>query len=379
MIMKKVLVVATVGCFFRFEISDIKILRDMGYEVHCASDFKSYEEHIAVKELKQMNDIVMHQIPFERSPLKKDNYFAYKKLIKLLDKERFDLVHCHTPVGGILTRIAANKYRKAGLKIIYTAHGFHFFKGAPLMNWIIYFPMEWFFSWFTDCLITINKNDYQNAIKCLHAKRVVYIPGVGIDVNKFSKTSVDRKKNRDTLGIPMDAFVLLSVGELSDTKNHQIVINALSKINNSDIYYLIAGSGSKEDDYKELIDKYSLNNRVKLLGQRDDIVQLCKIADCFVHPSIREGLGLAPLEAMAAGLPLISAYIGGIRDYTQNEVSGYCVNPRDVNEIIIAIERMYYDFEFRKMCAENNKIIVKDFDIQNTRKIMTKIYKEFDK
>lgn len=377
--MKKVLIVATVGGFLGFELNDIQILKEMGYEVHCASNFSFSMEHRAVIKLKEMQDVVLHQITFSRNPISKDNFIAYKEIKKLMRKENFSLIHCHTPVGGVVTRIAARKYRKKGTKVIYTAHGFHFFEGAPLKNWLLYYPIEWLCSWWTDMLITINTEDYKRGKNKLHAKEIAYIPGVGVDVKKFSSASINRKEKRQELNIPQNAFVLLSVGELANRKNHQIVINALGKIENNNIYYLIVGTGERESFYKTLIEKNNLKDTVKLLGRRDDIAQLCKMADCFVHPSIREGLGIAPLEAMAVGLPLISANVNGIRDYTEDGKSGCCVNPFDIDEMVAAINKMYSDSKFRDSCIFNNQEKVKKFDINETKKIMVDLYKRFDK
>lgn len=369
--MKRALFVATIGGFFGFERNDIKILQSMGYEVHiaanlCLSDF-------------QTDGIICHQVDFARTPWAKTNLNAHKQLKKLFNETHFDIVHCHTPMGGVLGRLAAKKYRKSGTKVIYTAHGFHFFKGAPLKNWLLYYPVEWLFAFWTDELITINKEDYARAQRHMHAKHVTYIPGVGVDLKKFSPKLLDEnaKKNKfDELGIEDDKFVLLSVGELQSRKNHIVVIDALSELKNSDIVYLIAGVGELHDHYQEVIDRNGMSNNIKLLGYRTDVSELCEIADCFVHPSVREGLGIAPLEAMACGLPLISADINGIKDYTEDGVTGCCVNPHSVEEMKKAILKMYENQDFREVCGKNNMQVVKAFDIENISRIMRYLYKE---
>ena len=367
--MKKALFVATVGSFLGFERNDIKILQNMGCEVHIAAN-------ISLSDF-QADGIICHQVDFARTPWAKTNLNAYKQLKKLFNETHFDIVHCHTPMGGVLGRLVAKKYRKADTKVIYTAHGFHFFKGAPLKNWLLYYPVEWLCAFWTDELITINKEDYARAQKHMHAKHVTYIPGVGVDLNKFSPKSPDEnaKKNKlHELGIDDDKFILLSVGELQSRKNHIVVINALSELKIPKIVYLIAGAGELHDHYQEIIDKNGMSDNIKLLGYRTNISELCEIADCFVHPSVREGLGIAPLEAMACGLPLISADINGIKDYTEDGVTGCCVNPHSIEEMKNAILEMYEDKAFRDECGKNNVRAVKAFSIENTGNIMRNLY-----
>lgn len=368
--MKKVLIVATVVRFLNFERNDIKILREMGYEVHCATNL--IDENERTKDI----EMIRHQIDFARSPFSRNTLVAYKQLKKLLQEEKFNLIHCHTPVGGILARLVARKYRKKGeLKVIYTAHGFHFFKGAPLKNWLLYFPIEWICSWMTDVLITINKEDYERARSCLCAKRVEYIPGVGLKVEHFLKCEVDVAEKRKKLNVDEDSFVILSVGELSSRKNQQIVIEALNRIKNNKINYLIVGTGELEEEYAKLIQRYKLIDNVRLLGNRRDIDELCKCANVFVHPSVREGLGIAPLEAMASGLPLIGSYKNGMKDYVEHMKTGIAIhNPMDVDEMVKAIMYVMENATFCKETSEYNKKCVLNYDIGNVEIIMRKIY-----
>lgn len=376
--MKKALVVATiVGFITSFEMNDIRILQEMGYEVHIATNMSDYGS-IKKLELLLATGVISHDIKFNRQPFSFGNVKAFKELIKLVGTERFDVLHCHTPVGGVLGRIAA--YCAGIPKVIYTAHGFHFYDGAPLKNWLLFYPIEKILSKYADVLITINKEDFYRASKNFYARKTVYIPGVGVDTKKFANCSVDKKKKRQELGIKPKDFVLLSVGELSSRKNQKIIIDALGKLKTDDdienIMYLAVGTGELRAEYERLIKEYGIEEHVKLLGYRTDIGELCKTVDCFVHPSVREGLGIAPLEAMATGLPLISASINGIKDYTKNGVSGCCVNPKSVIEMENAIRKMHSDISFRKTCGINNFKTAKKFDIQIADRIMKKVYSE---
>lgn len=373
----KALVVASIINFITgFEINDIKILKELGYEVHCAANYDEARED-RLNRLEELH-VINHQIDFSRSPLNKNNIKAYGQLKKLFAKEKYDLVHCHTPIGGVLSRMIGARYRKKGLTMIYTAHGFHFFDGAPLKNWVMFYPVEKCLSRFTDILITINKEDYNRASKHFHAKKVQYIPGVGLDTKKYETCTVDKDAKRAEVGIASQDFVLLSVGELQDRKNHAIVIEAFRNLKAKGridgLKYLIVGGGENKEKYQQLIEEYGLNDHVKLLGYRADIDELCAISDCFIHPSIREGLGIAPLEGMASGLPLLCSNVNGIKDYAENGVTGITFDPRNVNEVEDAIIKISSDASFREKCASNNVAVARKFDIENTAQIMRSVY-----
>ena len=388
----KVLIVASVASMIdQFNIPNIDILLSLGYEVDVATNFLrgstcSDEKIKSLLNLLDLKGVDCYQVDFDRNIT---NIKSISKSIKQIDKivlgksetinsnrhnsnSEYLFIHSHSPIGGVIARIIARKHH---LKNIYTAHGFHFFTGAPLKNWILYYPVERFLSHFTDVLITINQEDFNRAKSHFHAKETIYIPGIGVDTKKFCKCAVSKDQKRNELGIPSNTFVLLSVGELQKRKNQQLILEALKKIQNDKIIYLCVGKGEEEDNYKKFVDDNKLIN-VRFLGFRSDINELCIAADCFVHPSIREGLGIAPLEAMASGLPLISSYINGIRDYTSNRVTGFCIDPNSIDEMIDAINNMYLDESFRKECGENNKKIVKKFDLENTNAIMYELYKK---
>ena len=207
-------------------------------------------------------------------------------------------------------------------------------------------------------------------------KKLEYIPGVGLDTTKFETVAIDISKKRETLGIPNDAFVILSVGELSARKNHQVIINALHKLNNCKIYYLICGKGDRENELKEMIHGYGLDNRVFLLGYRSDINELNQIADVSAFPSRREGLGIAGLEAMAAGLPILTSDVQGIPDYSIDGVTGFNYDPMDVDGFASGIKTLFGDPALAKQMGSNNRQAVKKYDIENVNKIMRKIYND---
>jgi glycosyltransferase involved in cell wall biosynthesis len=299
---------------------------------------------------------------------------SYIMVKKLVEKKNYDIVHCHSPIGGVICRLAANKLRKNGLRVIYTAHGFHFFKGAPLKNWLFYYPVEKYLSRYTDILITINQEDYERAKRKFKAKKIEYVPGVGIDINKFQNVAVDKEKKRVELGIAKEAYVMLSVGELNENKNHSTVIRALKRVNNPNITYMICGQGPLEEKLKDLIKGLDLSSQVKLLGYRSDIPEILKVSDLFVFPSHREGLGLAAIEAMASGLPIITSNIHGIKDYSIDGVTGYSCSPNDFKGFASAIKKIISNQEKTKDFVRYNKERVIEFSDDRVLERMDTIY-----
>lgn len=370
--MKKVLFIATVvkKHINVFHIPYLKLFKEKGWEtcVCARNDYEQDEECIIPYCDKH------YDMPFERSPFKLNNLKVYREIRKLINKECYDIVHCHTPVGGVVARLATVFARKKGTRVIYTAHGFHFYKGAPLLNWLLYFPMEWICSFFTDDLITINKDDYNLACKYMHAKNTHYIPGIGFDYEKYNATEVISNNLRNEYGIPSDAFVVLSVGEVNKNKNHKVILDAINKIDNENIYYVICGAGNESDNLRKLANEYGIEDRLKLVGYQNNINEWLSMADIFAFPTIREGLGLAAIEAMAMGAPLITSNSGGICDYMWDNECGFSCKYDDVKMFARNIEILYNDAELRKCMGKNGKERAKQFDIKNVVRIMEKIY-----
>lgn len=364
---KKVLFVATVvkTHINVFHLPYLKMLKEMGYTTYVAAKNDFVNEPCVIPYCDNYVDV-----PFERNPLNKRNITAYRELKKLIDEEEFDIIHCHTPVGGALTRLAARKSRKHGTKVIYTAHGFHFYKGAPLKNWLLYYPAEKLCSYRTDVLITINKEDYALAKKKMKAKKIVYVPGVGIDLEKYSGVSVNKSAKREELGVPEKAILLLSVGELNKNKNHETVIRAIDKLKNKNIHYIIAGRGNKNDRLEEIIKELKLENQIQLLGYRTDVDELYAAADIFIFPSYREGLPVSLMEAMASGLPCVVSRIRGNTDLFDD--NSLMFDPHSVDECRNAIKKVLNsDMEaFGKIQREK----IEDFKLSAIMEKVKKIY-----
>lgn len=380
--MKKALMIASMASMLRnFNLNNIRLLRDLGYEVTLAANFRTEDSNSPEsiqKFRQQMNKegVLIRQIDFTRKIGNIKGHIKSYKQVQKLANENFDLVHCHSPICAAITRYV---FRRKPGKIIYTAHGFHFYKGAPLQNWLLYYPVEKWLSRYTDVLITINKEDYQRAKKKFHAKETKYIPGVGIDVEKIQAVQVDRVKKREELGIGKDDFLLLSVGELNKNKNHEVVIRAIAELRNPKIKYAICGKGPLKEYLEGLAEKLGVRNQLFLLGFRTDVIEICKSADVFVFPSKREGLGLAALEAMACGLPLITSNKHGINDYSQSGVTGYSCEPGDYRKISECISNMYSKKDsLQERYGGNNKKECIRYDIKNINYIMKSVYCKID-
>ena len=332
---QKALMTASVASMLdNFNRSNIKLLLEAGYEVTLAANFDAVEDSSPLSKLtafrKEMEALGCRviQIDFSRKIGNLPRQLKSYRQLKALAKEDFALVHCNSPICAAMTRLAFRKKRKNGTRVIYTAHGFHFFSGAPVRNWVLYFPVEWVCAHWTDILNTINREDYKRARKWLKAKKVVYLPGVGIDLDKFRPGSADREAVRRNLGIRENEKMLLSVGELSKRKNQAAVIRALKILKDdkkrdgtgtqmsgfTDLRYVLCGQGEAEAELKALAEKLGVADQVLFLGYREDVSELCQAADLFVFPSLQEGLPMALLEAIAVKTPVICSDIRGNRE-----------------------------------------------------------------
>ncbi|MCB6568172.1 glycosyltransferase family 4 protein [Eubacterium limosum] len=372
--MKKVLLVTTVSGFVpQFQMHNVNILQKMGYEVHYAANYNipSYGND---NNRLDGTGIVRHQIDFARSPYTKQTIIAYKQLKQLMKKNRFDLIHCHTPMGGALARLAAKNTNTK--PVIYSVHGFHFYKGAPIQNFLIYQTMEKYFAHYTDVLITTNHEDYQAAqkFKMKENGKVYFVPGVGIEVEKFKNLTLDKRKLRKNLGISEETIILLSVGEVIKRKNHETVIKAMEKLKRTDIVYLICGQGELEEKLKNLTDELGLQNKVKFLGYQE-ATPYYHMANIFLHPSYREGLSRALMEAMAVGLPIICSKIRGNVDLVDNK-GGRLIEVEEIDEYAKAILELSNNPKLRNNMSTYNLEKINQFDISNIDLMMEKIYKK---
>ena len=358
----KILYIVTVGGTIGFFKSLIKDLIDNGSVVDIACG-----EPERVPSCFNEWGCFVYPIDCSRLPIKNGNIKAIKQIKEIVEKEKYDIVHCHTPIAAAYTRLACKSLRKKNMvKVIYTAHGFHFYAGAPLMNWLVYYPIEKWLSRYTDVLITINNEDYFRAKKKFRAVRIEYVPGVGIDVDRFIPCTEGRERIRNEMGLSSERVVLLSVGELNDNKNHERVIRAIEGL---DITYVIAGAGYLKERL-ELIAK-ELKVDVRLVGYRKDVKDFYNAADFYILPSKREGLNVSLMEAMACGLPCLVGRIRGNVDLIEDSLGGCLFNPLNEKDIRLAIEK-----ELNNSCGQGayNRVKIKSFCMNRIIHAMKSIY-----
>lgn len=372
--MKKVLFVATVaGHITAFHIPYLKLFKEKGWETYVAAK----NDLSTNKKIDYCDHF--YEISIERSPFKLKNLKAMKELKEIIDKEHFDIIHCHTPMGSVVARLAARKARKKGTRVIYTAHGFHFYKGAPLINWLLFYPVEKWLSKYTDTLITINKEDYNLAKKKFNNRcyDIEYVPGVGIDTKKFDFKMTKKEKHelRKSLGLEDDDFVLIFPARLNKDKNQILLINFMEKNQNKKIKLLLPGPDEMNGFYDRIINNKKIKN-VLLLGYRNDIPQLLKISDLLVATSLREGFGINLVEAIFNEIPVIAVENRGHKEIIEDGKNGFIVNNslKDLEDkfYLLYNNRDLYD-NIKSYCKESSK----KFLLDNSLKLISGIY--FDK
>jgi len=377
---KKALIVTSVASMIdQFLMNDILVLKELGYKVHVAANFKKGNTNSQVQ-IKKMElrltemGVKYSHINFSRNVFNLlENYYSYVELNYIVKNKKIDLIHCHSPIGGVIGRVVAKKYNISSL---YTAHGFHFFKGSSVINWIAYFPVEYLLSKITKKIITINREDYYTALKYFNSEKIEYINGVGINLNEFSTTEITKESMRDELDIDRNCFLLLSVGELNKNKNHEVVIKSLQYLKEFNVQYAICGKGPLKESLVHLANELGVSNQVHFLGFRPDVKNIYSAADVYVFPSFREGLSVALMEAMASSLPVICSKIRGNTDLIQDGKGGTLIQDNDPSEYKRAIIKLYNEKSLRNNFANFNKQYIEMFDEEIVKESMREIYQK---
>lgn len=332
----------------------LKYFKEKGYEVHVATNGNETIPYCDVK----------HVVSFERSPLKLNNLKAIKQLKKIIEEEKFDIIHTHTPMGSAVTRLAAKYARKKyHTRVFYTAHGLHFFKGAPLKNWLLFYSVEKYLAKYTDTLILINQEDYELSKKKFgrRCKDIQYVPGVGIEEEKFNFQMTEKEKLdlRKSIGVGDDDFVMIYPAELNKNKNQIMLINSMKELikKYQNIKLLLPGKDSYDGYYQKIVKENHLEEYIKFLGYRKDIPKLLKISDLAVATSQREGLPVNIMEAMYVGLPIVATNCRGQRDLVQDKINGYLIDLEDQNGFTKSIEKIYLSNTSDNFGDESKKLI----------------------
>ena len=369
--MKKVLFTATVDShILQFHLPFLKLFKEKGYEVHVATNGNDEIPYCDVK----------HVVSFERSPIKINNLKAIGQLRKIINEEKFDIIHTHTPMGSVVTRLAAkNARKKYHTRVIYTAHGLHFFKGAPLKNWLVFYPVEKYLSKYTDTLILINQEDYNLCKrKFKKCKDIQYVPGVGIDEAKFDFEMSDKEKHdlRKSIGVKDDDFVIIYPAEISKRKRQIWLIETISNLlkKNSSIHLLLPGKDSLDGKCQELVKELNLEKQVHFLGYRKDIPKLLKISNLAISSSNQEGLPVNIMEAMYVGLPIVASDCRGNRDLVHNHVNGYLIGINDNASFSESIYKLYQSKLSNNNFSIESKNIIKEYLLDKIICIISNIY-----
>ncbi|WP_282937457.1 glycosyltransferase family 4 protein [Paenibacillus sp. RC67] len=340
----KILFCATMDYHFKaFHLPYMSWFKEQGWEVHVAANGQMELPYVDKK----------FDIPIQRSPFKLQNLEVYYRLKTIIDDNQYDMIHCHTPMGGVLARLAARKARKRGTKVLYTAHGFHFCQGASYINWLMYYPIEKMLSRYTDCLITINNEDYNLAVNHrFGADRIDLVHGVGVSTERFKPVGEqERILSRKRLGYTPDEFLMFYAAEFNKNKNQQLLIHALALIQDQVPHarLLLAGEGTLQEKCRELAAELGVAEKVEFLGYRKDISLLLPLCDVAVASSLREGLPVNIMEAMACGLPVIASANRGHSELIEDAVNGYIVNGQNRGEFAA---RMVELSKSRDLCAK---------------------------
>ena len=356
----------------QFHLPVMEMLQRNGDIVHVAAN-----DNLAEKNgLKLRFCDKYYQIPFQRSPKNKRNIEAYRSLKKIISIENYDVVVCNTPVVGILTRLACKKARINGTKVIYIAHGFHFYHGSPKKYWVIY-PIEKLFAdKYTDLLITINKEDYQRA-KNKFSCKVEHINGVGVRTERYHPaTFEERAEMREKEGLPSDSFVVLCTKELMFDNNQKTLLKAFARVRNNlkNPILLLAGNGPDEAILRQLTNELGLSDVVRFLGYRTDLERVVPAVDLVVSCSYREGMPLNIIEAMLCSRPVIASHNRGHDELIQDGYSGLLFDMMDDKTLSELIMRVAKNPLEAKKLGENAYKNIQEYTAEAVVNQMKKIY-----
>lgn len=369
----KVLLTATVQSHIcQFHRPLVKVLHEHGCEVHVAA-----RDNLAEKNGLKLDFVdKVYNIPFARSPKSTDNLKAYKQLKKIIKAEHYNVIHCNTPMGGIVTRLAARKSRKSGTKVYYTAHGFHFYKGAPKKNWLVFYPIEKFFSRITDVLITITNEDYQLANRKFHCQ-VEHIHGVGVNESRYFPVSKEKQFTlRVEMGYTQKQKIMLCVGELLPNKNQIMAIRMMRQIVKQfpSALLLLAGNGPEQQKLEQAIIESNLQNNIVLLGYCTWLEKYQKIADVVVACSKREGLPLNLVEAMLTANPVVASMNRGHRELIHDGKNGYLVEVGDYKEMANKVCLLLSEPQIREKISKEAVSYAKKYGETNVKRELHDIY-----
>ena len=375
--MKAIFVAAVGGFVPQFEMHDVRLLQRKGVEVHYAANFENPVYPLDLDELHS-EGIITHHINIQKSPARVlENLDATLRLRHIIQQEQIGLVHCHNLMGALVARLAS---LWSGRKpyVLYTTHGLYFYQGAPLWNWLLGFPLERVLARCTDRIITINREDRRRVDRfpLRNAGPKEQICGVGVDMERFRKRPERRASMRKALNIPPDAFHIVTAAELNRNKNQAVIIHAIAQLDDAGIYYSLCGEGPEKALLQALIERYGLCDRIRLLGYRNDMPDVLQSADCFAFPSVREGLGIAAVEALACSVPVVASDNRGTREYLRDGFNGIICRENKAEAFAEAIGNLRQSPELCKQLSQGCRESVAPFSVTEAERRMDEIYEE---
>lgn len=373
--MKKVLFVSNILAHIEaFHLPYLQWFRENGYEVHVMTNAQGKRAEYCDK---------LYDVGIARSPFSLKNIAALKKAKKIIHAEQYDIIHSHTPMGGVIGRLAAGKARKNGAKILYTAHGFHFYQGAPKVNWLLYYTMEKLLAKKTDCIITINSEDYNRAKAKFASQKteVQKISGIGVNLERFSPVSKEEKLELKKQYGYEGKFLLIYAAEFIHRKNHKFFIDAAGKLCKQcpNIKFLFCGKGELLDTVKAYAEEQGVSEYVDFLGFRKDMPVLYKMSDVLISASIEEGFGINIIEGMATGLPAVASIVRGHKEMVRNGENGYLFPTADKEQFCGYLHQLHTDFDLYSRLSAAAICTAHEFSIDNSLKQMETIYRKYEK
>lgn len=365
---KKIMMLATTdNMIWQFLLPHIKYLQDQGNTVECVCSKTGFW----FDELQNNYNLVCHEVNLPRNPLHPSIFKGWRQLKKLQKKEKYDLVYCQQPVGGVMGRMIAKKFK---IPCIYTAHGFHFFKGNSKIKNLLFGTIEKHYAKYTDALVTINQEDYEAALK-FKAKKVYKINGIGFDINKYKNPTIQKSEMKKQLGLS-DEFIILTCAEFIKRKNYDTMLKTISELKNENIKFVVCGTGRDKELIEKQIKDLQIEDKVELLGYRKDINSIMNMADIFFLPSHQEGLTLSIIEALNFGLPIITSNVRGNQDLVVDGKNGYVCEQNDYKAFAAKIKYLINNPKVAKEMSIENKKASKQYDIKNVVTELEEIYKE---
>lgn len=358
---------------YSFSVCAMGASHSSGHNFYSVANRSNSSAENIISDEKRLGIRLLH-IDVDRNPFSLKNIKAYKQLVKIIRDNKIDYIHCNTPVGGVLGRLAGKKCKVK--KVIYQAHGFHFYKGAPKKNWLVYYPVERWLAHYTDAIITINAEDFEAAkkFKLRNNGKVYYVHGVGIDMSQYDLSKKDREGKRIELGLSENDVALISMGDLIERKNYDTAIRAVAEAQTPNLQYFICGKGPEEEKLKALAESLGVSEQIHFLGFRSDIKALLTAADIFLFTTKQEGLPRSMMEAMASGLPCIASKIRGNTDLLEGAEGGFLCETTDASAYAEKLKLLANDKALREAMGKNNLITLRKFSTETVSDELRKVY-----